>query len=53
MTFVGEIARQLFGPGTLIGDARLSTALRDTATGLTAAGDLTLFERSLSLEFSF
>lgn len=41
---VGEIARQLFGPGTLIGDARLSTALRDTATCLTAAGDLTLFE---------
>ena len=42
---VGLIARQLYGPGTLIdGGGELSRALRDTDSALAVAGDMTLFE---------
>jgi hypothetical protein len=44
-TEVGELARQLYAPGTLIADpGNLSAAVRATAAAAAAPGDLTLFE---------
>ena len=42
---VGEVARELYGEGTLIGEGvPLSQALRDTEAALAAPGDATLYE---------
>ncbi len=45
---VGVLARELYGPGQLIGeDVPLSEALRQTAAALAQPGDVTLFEATL------
>ena len=42
---VGEVARELYGDGVLIGDgASLSQALRETEHALAQSGDVTLYE---------
>ena len=44
-TGVGEVARELYGDGELIGEGvQLSQALRDTEAALAAPGDITLYE---------
>lgn len=41
---VGEVARCVYGGGTLIGSGNLSQALRDTEAALSVSGDVTLYE---------